>query len=63
MREIAVPGTMLSGRGEHYALEVQGDSMIDLGINDGDIVVIREQTAADNGDYRRSFGGLIWKQR
>lgn len=50
MHDIAVPGTMLSGRGEHYALEVQGDSMIDLGINDGDIVVIREQTAADNGD-------------
>ncbi len=50
MRDIAVPGAMLSGRGEHYALEVQGDSMIDLGINDGDIVVIREQTTADNGD-------------
>jgi len=41
---------MVSGRGEHYALEVQGDSMIDLGINDGDIVVIRQQTSADNGD-------------
>ncbi|MCC1481837.1 transcriptional repressor LexA [Roseibaca sp. Y0-43] len=50
MRDIAVPGAMLSGRSEHYALEVQGDSMIDLGINDGDIVVIREQTTADNGD-------------
>ncbi|MBN2760587.1 MAG: transcriptional repressor LexA [Rhodobacteraceae bacterium] len=50
MRDIAVPGSILSGRGEHYALEVQGDSMIDLGINDGDIVVIREQTTADNGD-------------
>lgn len=50
MRDIAVPGAMLSGRGEHYALEVQGDSMIELGINDGDIVVIREQTTADNGD-------------
>jgi repressor LexA len=49
-RDIAVPGSMLSGRGQHYALEVQGDSMIDLGINDGDIVVIREQTTADNGD-------------
>ena len=47
---IAVPGSMLSGRGKHYALEVQGDSMIDLGINDGDIVVIREQDVADNGD-------------
>ena len=38
------------GRGEHYALEVRGDSMIEAGINDGDVVVIRETTAADNGD-------------
>ncbi len=36
---VAVPGTMLSGKGHHYALEVKGDSMIDIGINDGDIVV------------------------
>jgi repressor LexA len=50
MRDIAVPGSMLSGRADHYALEVQGDSMIDLGINDGDIVVIRSQQTADNGD-------------
>lgn len=47
---VAVPGSMLSGSGEHYALEVKGDSMIELGINDGDIVVIRAQTTADNGD-------------
>lgn len=47
---IAVPGTMLSGREHHYALEVQGDSMIEAGINDGDVVVIREQDTADNGD-------------
>ncbi|WP_417587797.1 transcriptional repressor LexA [Pararhodobacter oceanensis] len=47
---VAVPGSMLSGKGEHYALEVHGDSMIEAGINDGDIVVIREQTTADNGD-------------
>lgn len=47
---IAVPGSMLSGRGEHYALEVKGDSMIEAGINDGDIVVIRAQPTADNGD-------------
>lgn len=47
---VAVPGAMLSGRGDHYALEVRGDSMIEAGINDGDIVVIREQTTADNGD-------------
>lgn len=47
---IGVPGALLSGKGQHYALEVQGDSMIDAGINDGDIVVIREQDTADNGD-------------
>ena len=47
---VAVPGSMLAGRGQHYALEVKGDSMIDAGINDGDIVVIREQTTANNGD-------------
>ena len=44
------PGSMLSGNGQHYALEVKGDSMIEAGINDGDIVVIREQSTADNGD-------------
>lgn len=48
--DIAVPGSMLNSQSAHYALEVQGDSMIDLGINDGDIVVIREQDGADNGD-------------
>ena len=48
--KVAVPGQMLSGKGHHYALEVKGDSMIDAGINDGDIVVIRETGTADNGD-------------
>ena len=47
---VAVPGSMISGPGEHYALEVKGDSMIDAGINDGDVVVIRETSVADNGD-------------
>ncbi|HRO15558.1 MAG TPA: transcriptional repressor LexA [Paracoccus sp. (in: a-proteobacteria)] len=47
---IAVPGSMLTGREHHYALEVRGDSMIEAGINDGDVVVIREQDHADNGD-------------
>jgi len=47
---VAVPGAMVSGRGEHYALEVKGDSMIEAGINDGDIVVIRETGTAENGD-------------
>jgi repressor LexA len=47
---VAVPGSMISGSGQHYALEVKGDSMIEAGINDGDIVVIRSQSNADNGD-------------
>lgn len=47
---VSVPGAMVSGRKHHYALEVRGDSMIDAGINDGDIVVIRESDTADNGD-------------
>ena len=47
---ISVPDSMLTGRGQHYALEVKGDSMIEAGINDGDIVVIREQVTAENGD-------------
>ncbi len=47
---VAVPGQMISGQGDHYALEVKGDSMIDAGINNGDVVVIRETNVADNGD-------------
>lgn len=47
---VVVPGQMLRQGADHYALEVKGDSMIDAGINDGDIVVIRETNAADNGD-------------
>lgn len=46
---VAVPHSMI-GQGDHYALEVRGDSMIDAGINDGDVVVIRETNKADNGD-------------
>jgi len=40
----------LIGSGEHFALEVRGDSMIEAGINDGDIVIIRRSSTADNGD-------------
>ena len=47
---VAVPCGMLAGSGNHYALEVKGDSMIDAGINDGDVVVIREGNTANNGD-------------
>ena len=47
---VSVPGEMLAQGGKHYALEVKGDSMIDAGINEGDIVVIHEQIDADNGE-------------
>lgn len=46
---IAVPPEMLGG-GEHYALEVRGDSMIDAGIFDGDTVLIHKQPTANNGE-------------
>jgi repressor LexA len=49
-QNVAGPGSMVSGAGAHYALEVKGDSMIEAGINDGDVVVIRETDVADNGD-------------
>ena len=39
----------LLGSGEHYALEVAGDSMIDAGILDGDTVIIRRGETAENG--------------
>jgi repressor LexA len=48
--KVAVPRNMLNNSGKHYALEVKGDSMIDAGINDGDVVVIHEQQQADTGD-------------
>ncbi|MEM9392642.1 MAG: transcriptional repressor LexA [Pseudomonadota bacterium] len=47
---VAVPGSMMRGDAQHYALEVKGDSMIDAGINDGDIVVIRETGTAESGE-------------
>jgi len=47
---LGVPNSMLSASGEHYALEVKGDSMIEAGIFEGDIVVVRRQDTADSGD-------------
>jgi repressor LexA len=46
---IVVPPDMLSP-GEHFALEVRGDSMVDAGIFEGDTVVIRRTDSADTGD-------------
>jgi len=46
---INMPADVLS-TGEHFALEVRGDSMIDAGILDGDIALIKKTEAADTGD-------------
>jgi repressor LexA len=45
---VEVPAALL-GSGEHYALEVAGDSMVDAGILDGDTVIIRRGDTADSG--------------
>jgi repressor LexA len=45
---VEVPASML-GRGEHFALEVAGDSMVDAGIFDGDTVVVRRDDTPENG--------------
>jgi len=39
----------LSKKGEHFGLKVSGDSMIEAGINDGDTVIIKKASSADNG--------------
>jgi len=46
---VDVPAAML-GRGDFYALEVEGDSMIEAGIHDGDTVIIRRTDTANTGD-------------
>jgi repressor LexA len=46
---IMVPPEML-GNGEHFALEVKGDSMIDAGIFDGDTVLLKKTDTAHNGE-------------
>jgi len=46
--QVDVPANLV-GRGEHYALTVEGDSMIEAGIHDGDMVVIERCETAENG--------------
>ena len=47
--QLEVPASML-GRGEHFALEIVGDSMMEAGILDGDTVVIERAETANHGD-------------
>jgi repressor LexA len=46
---VGVPGSLIGRGGEHYALEVAGDSMVDAGIFDGDTVIIQRADTAENG--------------
>lgn len=47
---VDIPASMITGRGEVYCLEVSGDSMIEDHICDGDVVVIRKQDSANDGE-------------
>ncbi|MGE0742245.1 MAG: transcriptional repressor LexA [Hyphomonadaceae bacterium] len=46
---VSAPADLLGG-GDHFALEVKGDSMIQAGILDGDVVIIKRSETADSGD-------------
>src|ERR1700730_15261967 len=46
---VGVPTSLLGRGGEHYALQVAGDSMIDAGILDGDTVIIQRSDTAESG--------------
>jgi repressor LexA len=48
--EVPVPVGMIVRGGEHYALEVTGDSMINAGILDGDTVIIQQSDTANTGE-------------
>lgn len=50
VRPIEVPRSMIPAGSKYYALRIAGDSMIEDGIPDGSIVIIREQNSADDGD-------------
>jgi repressor LexA len=50
MADVPVPGGMIGRGGDHYALEVTGDSMINAGILDGDTVIIQESDVANTGE-------------
>lgn len=76
--EILVPSNInIDKRYPHYALKIKGDSMIDMGILDGDVVLVRHQLTAENGDvvvavtekgatlkvFRRKSGNIVLEPR
>jgi repressor LexA len=49
-KQIMMDPSLLKGGGETFALKVRGDSMIEAGINDGDILFVRRQSSANKGE-------------
>ena len=54
---VEVPRGMLRRAGDHFALRVRGDSMVAAGILDGDLVVVRRQTTAEEGETVVALSG------
>jgi repressor LexA len=48
--ELHIPTSLVSGKGPYFALHVEGDSMIDAGILDGDLAIIKQAGSANNGE-------------
>ncbi len=46
--KVALPEE-LQNNGEHFGLKIKGDSMVEAGINDGDTVIVKKSSTADNG--------------
>ncbi len=49
-RYLTIPKELVPTKGDYFALKVQGDSMVDAGIHDEDLVVVQATNAAQNGD-------------
>ena len=47
---VEIPRSMLSKGGNHYALKITGTSMIEEGISDGDVVIVRQQQTVNDGE-------------
>ena len=48
--ELHIPTTLIPGKGPYFALHVEGDSMVDAGILDGDLAIIKQTANANNGE-------------
>lgn len=53
--EFALPSNLFSLNGENFLLRVQGKSMIEAGINDGDYILVKKQNTANNGQIVAAF--------